>query len=237
MSPEWFYFKGFKVAQGDVGLKINTDAILLGAWIKHITSEKALEVGAGTGVISCIYGHFQAHTQIDAIEIESNAFQLCQRSFEFQQNNGLKAFHQNFLALEKNSYYDFIFSNPPYFNSHPGDSSRSVARQQKHLDPPSFFEKCSAVSTPEAKLAVVLPISVLETWNYHALINAWYPVKKCTYSDTPNKAPSRALLLYQKSYHANLREHFYLFELDGTPSSQLKFLTEDIYLDLKGRGS
>ena len=74
-----FRFKQFEVVQNFSAMKVNTDAVLLGAWmsVPEGDSVRALDIGTGTGVIALMAGQRMADAgasaHIDAVEIDADA--------------------------------------------------------------------------------------------------------------------------------------------------------------------
>ena len=78
-----FKFKQFSVEQDKSAMKVGTDGVLLGAWTPLINNPyNILDIGAGTGLISLMLAQRSYAEQIDAIEIEENAFEECVDNFE-----------------------------------------------------------------------------------------------------------------------------------------------------------
>ena len=78
-----FKFKKFTVAQDRCAMKIGTDGVLLGAWTsieKHPFS--VLDIGAGTGIIALMLAQRSFAEVIDALEIDSDAYEQCMDNFE-----------------------------------------------------------------------------------------------------------------------------------------------------------
>ena len=46
-----FRFKQFSVTDDEASLKVGTDAVLLGAWVRIGDAKRLLDVGTGSGVI------------------------------------------------------------------------------------------------------------------------------------------------------------------------------------------
>ena len=64
-------------------MKIGTDGVLLGAWTPIDNNPfSILDIGAGTGILSLMLAQRSNAEQIDAIEIEENAFEQCVDNFE-----------------------------------------------------------------------------------------------------------------------------------------------------------
>lgn len=107
------------------GLKITNDALLLANFIKKIflkkreNGKKALEIGAGQGIISILLSDLENISQIDAVEIQEKIFGYLEKNIE---NNELtdKIIPIFSDVKEIEGEYDYIFSNPPYMKTNSG---------------------------------------------------------------------------------------------------------------------
>ena len=100
-------------------MKVCTDSCLFGAWvaknIQNITLEKVLDIGAGTGLLSLMLAQ-QKDCNIDAIEIDQNASEQAKENIQSTHwKNNIKIINQSLLEFKSDYEYDFIFSNPPFF--------------------------------------------------------------------------------------------------------------------------
>ena len=70
-----FQFKQFSIAQDRCAMKVGTDGVLLGAWTPLINNPyNILDLGTGTGVIALMLAQRSHAEQIDAIEIDDEAY-------------------------------------------------------------------------------------------------------------------------------------------------------------------
>ncbi len=107
------------------GLKITNDALLLAKFIKKVflkkreNEKKALEIGAGQGIISILLSDLENISQIDAVEIQEKIFGYLEKNIE---NNELmdKIIPIFSDVKEIEGEYDYIFSNPPYMKINSG---------------------------------------------------------------------------------------------------------------------
>lgn len=107
------------------GLKITNDALLLAKFIKKIflkkreNGKKALEIGAGQGIVSILLSDLENISQIDAVEIQEKIFEYLEKNIE---NNKLtdKIIPIFSDVKEIEGEYDYIFSNPPYMKINSG---------------------------------------------------------------------------------------------------------------------
>ena len=64
-------------------MKVGTDGVLLGAWapVDH-NPYSILDIGAGTGLIALMLAQRSHAEQVDAIEIDDEAYEQCVDNFE-----------------------------------------------------------------------------------------------------------------------------------------------------------
>lgn len=113
-------------------MKVCTDSCLFGAWMAKevatfLTVDKnMLDIGSGTGLLTLMMAQKTA-SEIDAIEIDESA--VGQASENINQSiwkNKIQVIHQSIQLFAPQKKYDFIFSNPPFFE---GDL-RSIHEKQ-----------------------------------------------------------------------------------------------------------
>ena len=69
-----FQFKHFSIQQNSSAMKVGTDGVLLGAW-SNIMEGSILDIGTGTGLIAIMLAQRDRSIQIDAVELEKEAYQ------------------------------------------------------------------------------------------------------------------------------------------------------------------
>ncbi len=117
----YFQFKKFVVQQENCAMKVCTDSCLFGAWVakylqtKNIISNKILDIGCGTGLLSMMIAQKNTAT-IDAIEIDEQAYlqateNITQSIFSTQ----IKVHHTAIQTFKAKNKYDFIICNPPFY--------------------------------------------------------------------------------------------------------------------------
>lgn len=124
------------------GLKITQDAILLSKFIKRYFDTKYknskekktfLEIGAGQGIISLLLSELDIVSQIFAVEIQEDIFEILKKNVDVNSlNEKIIPVNENIKNIK--SEYDFIFSNPPYkkINSGkmPDDEAEKVSKYE-----------------------------------------------------------------------------------------------------------
>jgi len=135
-----FRFKQFEVDQGNCAMKINTDGVLLGGSTYYRAAKTILDIGTGTGVIALMLAQRHPEAQIDAVDIDEEAYRQAQ--YNFQQSpffSRLRAFSCSFEDMKPTYTYDLIVSNPPFYTNslHNPDERKRLAKHTDML----FFEK------------------------------------------------------------------------------------------------
>ncbi|NER18159.1 tRNA1(Val) (adenine(37)-N6)-methyltransferase [Spongiivirga citrea] len=158
-----FQFKQFSVKQDKCAMKIGTDGVLLGSWarIDH-NPFSILDIGSGTGILSLMLAQ-RCHAEvIEAIEIDSDAYEQCAGNFESSPwNDRLFCYHAGLLefAQEVDDEFDLIVSNPPFYK--PTETITEKARATARFQDAMPFEHliaCTAKLLSEVgKFAVIIP--------------------------------------------------------------------------------
>ncbi len=158
-----FRFKEFEVIQDQTAMKIGTDSVLLGAWaqIEH-DPKSILDIGAGTGVIALQLAQRSTAELIDAVELDTGAFENCVTNFENSPwNDRLFCYHASLqeFAAEIDDVYDLITANPPYFEpqNQINDASRAKARFTDSLSYQDLLKAVKQLLSDHGIFSVIIP--------------------------------------------------------------------------------
>lgn len=150
MANTYFQFKQFLINQEKSGMKVTTDGCLFGAWIANQINETSnkqiLDIGTGTGLLSLMLAQVTNDTQIDALEINENAFNEATDNFiQSHWSNRLECFHSSLQEFECDTQYDLIICNPPFFaNNKKGEKeNKNQALHSDHLSVEELIEGIS----------------------------------------------------------------------------------------------
>jgi tRNA1Val (adenine37-N6)-methyltransferase len=158
-----FKFKQFSVQQEKSAMKIGTDAVLLGAWCPIDNNPfSILDIGAGTGILSLMLAQRTHAEQIDAIEIEENAYEECVQNFESSPwSDRLFCYHAGLdeFVDDPEDEYDLIISNPPFYSEDFKTQilSRDQARFQDAMPFEELVEAADLLLSENGIFAVVIP--------------------------------------------------------------------------------
>ena len=209
-----FQFKQFSIHQDRCAMKIGTDAVLLGAWCpidNHPFS--ALDIGAGTGILSLMLAqrtnaehpsqNGELATQIDAIEIDEEAYEQCVENFETSPwSDRLFCFHAGLdeFVDEPEDEYDLIISNPPFYSEDykSDNSQRDLARFQDALPFEELIDAASLLLSEKGIFAVIIPFKEEERFIDLCAQVELFPVKVTRVKGSHTTPIVRSLLAFKR---------------------------------------
>lgn len=233
-----FQFKQFAIKQDRCAMKVGTDGVLLGAWapLDH-TPYSILDIGAGTGIIALMLAQRSHAGQIDALEIDDDAYEQAVENFEdspwgdrlFCYHAGLDEFMD-----EPEDEYDLIVSNPPFYTDAylPEDEQRAKARFADALPFEDLLEAATLLLSGQGVLAVIIPYKEEEKFIGLAKAEELYPFKITRVKGTPDSETKRSLIAFSRDVRElqedelviETERHIYTKEYIG--------LTKDFYLKM-----
>lgn len=230
-----FRFKEFSVRQEQSAMKISTDSVILGAWIKHVkTPNTVLDIGTGTGLLALMVAQQFPNSKITGLEIEKDAFEEASHNFsQAKWSNNLQAINLSLQKHAPSQKFDFIITNPPYFvNSlHNQSSKKTTARHTSELS----FEEIVSFSlthlTLNGQLALILPITEFLMFEKIANDHHLYLVKELLITPNHKKTTNRACGLFSRNKQTKTTEHLQVRDEKNNYTISHKKLTESFYLD------
>ena len=234
-----FQFKQFTVKQNRCAMKVGTDGVLLGAW-SPIPENcfSILDIGTGTGIIALMMAQRSQVEQVDAIEIDEDAYEQAVENFENSPwNDRLFCFHAGLdeFIEEPEDEYDLIICNPPFYseNYKTADEQRDLARFQDAMPFEMLVEAADLLLSENGIFSVIVPFK--EEAHFLALAKEFelYPLKITRVKGTPTSEIKRSLLAFSRNEISNIdinelvietERHVYTEEYIG--------LTKDFYLKM-----
>lgn len=235
----FFQFKEFTIEQDRCAMKIGTDGVLLGAWTSLDNNPfSVLDIGTGTGIIALMIAQRSSAEQIDALEIDENAYEQAVENFE----NSLWAdrlfcYHAALdeFTEEMDEEYDLIVSNPPFYTEDylSNTKARDLARFAMAMPFDELIEAVSVLLSEEGLFSVIIPFKEETNFITTAISFKLYPSKITRVKGNPDAEIKRSLLSFTRTQNEGYPVNELIIETTRhqyTP--EYTELTKDFYLKM-----
>ena len=199
-----FQFKQFSVLQDQCAMKIGTDGVLLGAWTPiNNCPNTVLDIGTGTGIIALMLAQRCDAQQIDALEIDGNAYEQAVDNFENSPwGDRLFCFHAGVdeFVEEPEDEYDLIVSNPPFYSEdyRSENEQRDLARFQEALPFEDLIDAAALLLSENGIFSVIIPYKEEERFIDLCSEVELFPIKITRVKGAPNTKIIRSLLAFKR---------------------------------------
>jgi tRNA1Val (adenine37-N6)-methyltransferase len=233
-----FTFKHFSVNQDRCAMKIGTDGVLLGAWTPLINNPyNVLDIGAGTGILSLMLAQRSNAEQIDAIEIDEDAYEQCVENFEASPwGDKLFCFHAGLdeFVDEPEDEYDLIISNPPFYTDDykSDNTSRDLARFEDALPFEELIEAAALLLSDNGIFSVIIPFKEEERFVAMCKELDLFPLKMTRVKGTPTSEIKRSLLAFCRIEQTPLIDELIIEISRHNYTSEYIELTKEFYLKM-----
>ncbi|WP_394150817.1 tRNA1(Val) (adenine(37)-N6)-methyltransferase [Vibrio maritimus] len=230
-----FQFKQFSIHDGNSGMPVSTDGVLLGAWARFHSSDTLLDIGTGTGLLTLMLAQRFIDAAITAVDIDETA--IVDATYNIRQSPWQKritVLHSDILAQPFEHTFDGIICNPPYFNSGETakNSQRATARHTHSLSHEHLLDRCDKLLSKEGSASFVLPKVEGEQFISLAKHKGWHLNRICYVQATINKPCNRLLFTLTKRSEACDEERLIIHSASGGYSEDFIALTKDFYLKM-----
>ena len=129
------------------GYCYNSDTMFLYDFISKFNLKgKVLEVGGGCGVLGLLLKRDFPKIELSIIEKQKLMADFIRKNSK-ENSLAVKIVEGDFLDLKANKEYDFVISNPPFYQGTLKSENEiiKIARYEEHLPMKKFFEKVNKV--------------------------------------------------------------------------------------------
>lgn len=226
-------FRRFEVRNRDSALKVGTDAVLLGAAMTILPSDRtALDIGTGTGVIALMAAQRSEACNIIGIDIDPASAE--EASFNFSASpwkERLTSVCVPLSGFRTGQEFDLIFSNPPYYDSslkNP-DPREAAARHSDSLSFRDILSFAAGRLSPEGRLSLILPSDGLRDLRRCAASFGLHPFRLLHIKTTAAKQPRRVVAEFSTAA-TEVEEQCLTLSEAGEKTEEYSLLTRDFYL-------
>ncbi len=227
-----FQFKQFTVEDSNSPMKVNTDAVLLGAWVQHPNPLEILDVGTGCGIIAMMLAQ-RFKGKITAIDINEGAIQDAYLNFSRSGwSERFEAILHDFNSFQINKQFDLILSNPPYFSNSLKSplKDRNISRHTDTLSHTDLISNSRRLLKTGGILGVIIPWDVFQYFEMEAKQCGLHLKRVCNVIPVDGKKPNRVLAEFtDKPLNPVPFEEIIIHHPGHIPTEAYKKLTADFY--------
>ena len=218
-------------------MKVTTDSCLFGAIIAHNQNEnipKILDVGTGTGLLSCMIAQKYPSTAIHAIDISAEALLDAEQNFKSNQFANIKAVNCALQDYKTNEKYHLIICNPPFYENQlkTANTLKNIAHHDSGLSLPELFTNVDLLLENTGSFWILLPFyRYQEAIDIAATFNL-FPSKNYYASQTPKHHYFRCIIQFKKVKEATVVEQILIKDEHNEYSPEFVTLLQPYYLYL-----
>lgn len=233
MADGIFRFRHFEVRNHDSSLKVGTDAVLLGAAMTILPSDRtALDIGTGTGVIALMAAQRSEGCRITGIDIDRASAREASLNFASSPwADRLTAICTPLSGFRPDGRFNLIFSNPPYYDSslkNP-DPRQAAARHTDSLSYRDILTFAADRLDTGGRLSMIIPSESLRDLRRCAASFGLHPFRLLHVKTTESKTARRVIAEFSSTKSA-AKEDFLTLSTSGVKTEEYRLLTQDFYL-------
>lgn len=241
MPATTFQFKQFHVNHDQCAMKVGTDGVLLGSWVKLMNARHILDIGTGTGLIALMMAQ-KSKAFIDAIDIDVDAFQQARYNVShspWYERIQVYLCSLQYFAINPRAKYDLVVSNPPYFID--AAKSQTLARNvARHTDETLSFDDLIAgvirLLKPSGRFCLILPCKEGSVFFQKAISKGLFCNRITRVKTKKEKMEKRLLMEFSFHQRPVMDEQLVIHEDELNFTAEYIELTKDYYLAIeKGR--
>lgn len=182
-------------------LKVGTDAVLLGSWIRDVVTgvTSILDAGTGTGILAMIVAKYFPEAKITAVDIDEQSVALAQFNIKHGGFDSRITVIKSDLLDPSFSFvdrFDLIICNPPFYANQVLPKAEFNVRS-KHSSVPAaeWTKQLLASLQKDGNLCLIVPSEEAHKWIHAANESGYYNVHRTdVYSYATDPYAKRSLL-------------------------------------------
>lgn len=217
-------------------MKVGTDGVLLGAWVKIANKKKIIDIGTGSGLIALMLAQ-RSEAKIDAIDIDASAcIQAKENITASMFKDRIRAEHLSLqmFAGQSDEKYDLVVSNPPYFKSSllSPVHERNLARHNDTLSIASLLRDSLKILSTEGCIALILPYDREEELNQQVATLQLFFCRKTYVRPLPEAGYKRILVEISRQELVCQQSELTIERARHQYTDEYMELTKDFYLKM-----
>ncbi len=237
MANSYFKFKQFTIQQDKCAMKVCTDACLFGALVasQKWQSINCLDIGTGTGLLTLMIAQKHKDLIIDAVEIDAEAAEQAKENIgNSPWGERVQVIQSDVLKLNGEKNYDFIISNPPFYEKdlQSPDETVNKARHNSTLNLAQLLKFVDTNLSTNGKFAVLLPYQRVDEFIEEAASIGFFLLEKILVRQTYKHKFFRGILFFQRAETEIESSEFIIKDPEHNYTPEFTALLKDYYLFL-----
>jgi len=218
-------------------MKVGTDAILLGSWVRVKDDDIVLDIGTGCGILSLMMAQ-KSDAKIDAIDIDHASINQAQDNInQTKWHNRICLYHTSVqeYARKSNKKYSFIITNPPYFHHalSPATKRKELAKHGNSLSFESLIDAVDQLLEKSGTFNLILPKESSERFKKMSSEKGLYLKREMMVSPKINKAVNRMMMCFsRKDACIPVSESIAILDTMKAYTESFKNLCQEFYIDM-----
>lgn len=221
-------------------MKVCTDACLLGAWTVQkmkdlkFQPENILDIGTGTGLLSLMLAQ-KTKATIHGIELNEDAAVQAKENFDTSPwADRLFLFHTSILQFPPSIKYDWIISNPPFFENdlQSDDAAKNAAKHDTTLTLDRLLKAINIHLNEDGYASLLIPYHRMEYIQTLAAVRELIINEVLLVKQTPRHEFFRAILMLSKKESGAKRAELVIHDEHRNYTPGFTALLKDYYLKL-----
>lgn len=220
-------------------MKVCTDSCFFGAWAAHYlgknkTIKRILDIGAGTGLLSLMLAQ-QCDAKIDAVEIdEASATEAKQNFSQSLWSERLLCFKERIQEFQSNEKYDFIISNPPFYENDllGKNKHKNIAHHNAGLALRELITAIKRLLHDDGSFAILLPYHRTKEVERLANEEGFFVQKQTFVKQSPDHNWFRSMNLFSAKKHSFIPTEICIKDANNHYTNEAISLLKDYYLHL-----
>ena len=195
-------FQQFDVADDQCGMKVGTDALVLGCWAGENLQgpTRILDIGTGSGILALMLAQRHERAVVEAVELEPDAARQAAENAASSPFRDRISVHEMAVQAWEGADVDLVVCNPPFFHNHPKspERKRNLARHDDTLPLHVLFAQARRVTHDAGVFQFVFPTDRAEEVRAIASKEGWLLSQRISLAWSASHEPIRDLWTWVK---------------------------------------
>jgi tRNA1(Val) A37 N6-methylase TrmN6 len=190
------------------GYRYNSDSLILYDFISKLKPKgRVLDVGSGCGILGLLLKRDFSEIDLTQIDVQSLHVELTRKSTKYNKLAS-KVLHVDVREVRFDEKFDFIVSNPPFYNKGSKKSEDRALKMSRYADALPFDELCKSISriiSPRGSFVFCYDAKQIDTL-FSSLLKNKLKINSIRFVHTKKNKDASLVLIHAKKSSKSLCE-------------------------------